>query len=190
MLWSKQLLRLQNFFKDGVFEASKLVSTKTLLLKHYYRRQGCNAIHNIFLNQVWNDSRTDGFSFLLWCTGDVCEPALWPPIGVFVNQELAWVPFVHMCGKFWWILPCWEINQEPLPIKPKTPSARPGHLTETIPWKTTLKNERFSNSNVCMSPKQLSYLQRFRVSRAGAWIKLQIAISPICAPHLQISIQT
>ena len=24
----------------SVFEASKLVSTKTLLLKHYYRRQG------------------------------------------------------------------------------------------------------------------------------------------------------
>ena len=26
--------------KRSVFEASKLVSTKTLLLKHYYRRQG------------------------------------------------------------------------------------------------------------------------------------------------------
>ena len=32
--------RLRNAFKHSVLEASKLVSTKTLLLKHYYRRQG------------------------------------------------------------------------------------------------------------------------------------------------------
>ena len=33
-------MRLRNAFKYSVWEASKLVSTKTLLLKHYYRRQG------------------------------------------------------------------------------------------------------------------------------------------------------
>ena len=33
-------MRLRNAFKSSVFEVSKLVSTKTLLLKHYYRRQG------------------------------------------------------------------------------------------------------------------------------------------------------
>ena len=33
-------MRLQNAFKYSVFEASKLVSTKTRLLKHYYRHQG------------------------------------------------------------------------------------------------------------------------------------------------------
>ena len=33
-------MRLRNAFKYSVLEASKLVSTKTLLLKHYYRRQG------------------------------------------------------------------------------------------------------------------------------------------------------
>ena len=33
-------MRLRNAFKNSVFEASKWVSTKTLLLKHYYRRQG------------------------------------------------------------------------------------------------------------------------------------------------------
>ena len=38
-------MRLQNVFKNRVFEASKLVSTKTLLLKHYYRRQGSRCIH-------------------------------------------------------------------------------------------------------------------------------------------------
>ena len=33
-------MRLRNAFKNSVFEASKLVTTKTLLLKHYYRHQG------------------------------------------------------------------------------------------------------------------------------------------------------
>ena len=33
-------MRLRNAFKYSVFEASSLVSTKTPLLKHYYRRQG------------------------------------------------------------------------------------------------------------------------------------------------------
>ena len=33
-------MRPPNAFKNSVFEASKLVSTKTLLLKHYYRREG------------------------------------------------------------------------------------------------------------------------------------------------------
>ena len=33
-------MRLRNAFRNSVFEASKLVSTKTLLLKHYYRHQG------------------------------------------------------------------------------------------------------------------------------------------------------
>ena len=32
--------RLQKAFKNSVFEASKVVSTKTLSLKHYHRRQG------------------------------------------------------------------------------------------------------------------------------------------------------
>ena len=40
VLWSRQFSRLRNAFKNSVFEAPKLVSTKTLLLKHYYRRQG------------------------------------------------------------------------------------------------------------------------------------------------------
>ena len=40
VLKSRQFLGLPNAFKNSVFEASKLVSTKTLLLKHYYRRQG------------------------------------------------------------------------------------------------------------------------------------------------------
>ena len=31
---------LQNAFKNSFFKASELVSTKTILLKHYYRRQG------------------------------------------------------------------------------------------------------------------------------------------------------
>ena len=30
-------------YKNSVFEASKVVSTKTLLLKHRYRRQGLGA---------------------------------------------------------------------------------------------------------------------------------------------------
>ena len=33
-------MRLRNAFENIVSEASELVSTKTLLLKHYYRRQG------------------------------------------------------------------------------------------------------------------------------------------------------
>ena len=40
VLQSRQYLRLRNAFKHSVFEAQKLVSTKTVLLKHYYRRQG------------------------------------------------------------------------------------------------------------------------------------------------------
>ena len=39
-LLSSRFSKLRNAFKYSVFEASKLVSTKTLLLKHYYRRQG------------------------------------------------------------------------------------------------------------------------------------------------------
>ena len=37
---SNRFLRLRNTLKHSVFEGSKLVSTKTLELKHYYRRQG------------------------------------------------------------------------------------------------------------------------------------------------------
>ena len=37
---SRPFSRLRNAFKYSVLEASKLVSTKTLLLKHYDRRQG------------------------------------------------------------------------------------------------------------------------------------------------------
>ena len=33
-------MRPRNAFKNRVFEASEVVPTKTLLLKHYYRRQG------------------------------------------------------------------------------------------------------------------------------------------------------
>ena len=40
VLQSRPFLRLQNAFKYSVFGASTLVSTKTLLLKHCYRRQG------------------------------------------------------------------------------------------------------------------------------------------------------
>ena len=40
VLESWPFLRLRNAFKYSVFEASRLVPTKTLLLKHYYRRQG------------------------------------------------------------------------------------------------------------------------------------------------------
>ena len=45
-----QFLRLWNAFKNSILEASKLVSTKTLLLKHYCRRQGkcCNLKVRIF----------------------------------------------------------------------------------------------------------------------------------------------
>ena len=38
-------MRLRNACKNSVFEASKLVSTKTLLLKHYYRRYGFRFVH-------------------------------------------------------------------------------------------------------------------------------------------------
>ena len=40
VLWSRQFLRLRNAFTNSVFEAPKVGATKTLLLKHYYRRQG------------------------------------------------------------------------------------------------------------------------------------------------------
>ena len=40
VLQSRPFLRLRNAFKNSAFEASKLVSTKALLLKHYYCRQG------------------------------------------------------------------------------------------------------------------------------------------------------
>ena len=36
-------MRLRNAFKNSIFEAPKLVTTKTLLVKHYYRRQGLQA---------------------------------------------------------------------------------------------------------------------------------------------------
>ena len=36
----KAIFEASNAFKNSVFEASKLFPTKTLLLKHYYRRQG------------------------------------------------------------------------------------------------------------------------------------------------------
>ena len=36
----RALVKTRSAFKNCVFQASKLVSTKTLLLKHYYRRQG------------------------------------------------------------------------------------------------------------------------------------------------------
>ena len=39
-----RFVRLRNAFKYCAFEASKLVSTKTLFLKHCYHRQGCTYI--------------------------------------------------------------------------------------------------------------------------------------------------
>ena len=41
------------------FEASKLVSTKTLLLKHYYRRQGiCQTRSRFFLvSEAWEQTK-------------------------------------------------------------------------------------------------------------------------------------
>ena len=35
LFWSNPFLRLRNAFKNSVFDASTLVSTNTLLLKHY-----------------------------------------------------------------------------------------------------------------------------------------------------------
>ena len=40
VLYSRQFSRLRNAIKNSVSEAPKLVSTKTLLLKHYHRCQG------------------------------------------------------------------------------------------------------------------------------------------------------
>ena len=48
VLQSRHFLRLRNAFKNSVAEASKLVSTKTLLLKHHYRRQGLRGLHYSF----------------------------------------------------------------------------------------------------------------------------------------------
>ena len=45
--------RAWNAFKNRVFEASKLVSTKTLLLKHYYRHQGISRL----LRSILGDPR-------------------------------------------------------------------------------------------------------------------------------------
>ena len=39
--------------KDSVFEAPKLVSTKTPLLKHYYRRQGWNSLRSAMPTKVF-----------------------------------------------------------------------------------------------------------------------------------------
>ena len=39
-------------FKVAVFEPSKLVTTKTLLLKHYYRHQGLLEIREIFSSKT------------------------------------------------------------------------------------------------------------------------------------------
>ena len=50
VLQSRRFLRLRNAFEYGVFEAPKLVSTKTLLLKHYYRRQGFHGFCVFALN--------------------------------------------------------------------------------------------------------------------------------------------
>ena len=36
----RRLLKHPNAFRNSLFDASKLVSTETLLLKHYYRHQG------------------------------------------------------------------------------------------------------------------------------------------------------
>ena len=40
VLYPRPFLRLQYAIQNSVFEASKLVSTKALLLQHYYRHQG------------------------------------------------------------------------------------------------------------------------------------------------------
>ena len=62
-------MRLRSAFKYSVFDASKLVSTKTLLLKHRYRRQGFytpppplkgyfqGAVKGIYLKGLFAQSR-------------------------------------------------------------------------------------------------------------------------------------
>ena len=44
VLQSRPILRLRSAFKSSVFDASKLVSTKTPLLKHCHHRQGKPAV--------------------------------------------------------------------------------------------------------------------------------------------------
>ena len=55
-------MRLQNAFKNHVFEASKLVSTKkTLLLKHYYRCQGLSGLEGVLSRQARKKSTKINF---------------------------------------------------------------------------------------------------------------------------------
>ena len=59
VLSSRQFLRLRKPLKYSVFEASKLVSTKTLLLRHCYRCQG-----NCPSNLPWKSTLWRYFAFL------------------------------------------------------------------------------------------------------------------------------
>ena len=77
LLLSWQLLRLRNAIKSSVFEPSNLVSTKTLVLEHYYRRQGqefprkCSesAFGHLALTAPESASRS-----ALGCFGIECTP--------------------------------------------------------------------------------------------------------------------
>ena len=46
-------MRLRNAFKNSAFEAPKLVSTKTLLLKHCYRCQGISRGASVLRIEIW-----------------------------------------------------------------------------------------------------------------------------------------
>ena len=74
-------MRLQTASKNSAFEASKSVSTKTLLLKHYYRLQGlfafctteAKAKYNLQIC-ICNHFHADGISPLILLECSLCLP--------------------------------------------------------------------------------------------------------------------
>ena len=115
VLYSRPFLRLWNALKYSVLGASKLVSTKTLLLKHYHRRQGKSRDLEHLDSQPIARSRNK-ISKTVWCQR---------------NQKM-----------FETISPCswkgWHANPDTLAFLARTPTRkRFPHSTvpcPSIPW--------------------------------------------------------
>ena len=105
-------MRLRNAFKYSVFEASKSVSTKTPLLKHYYRRQGQirHGLHFTVLGgrKTAQEKKTNSWERRFPGTFRTNVPLILPIFSVFSvgggpksSQELcSWELFFLILGGF------------------------------------------------------------------------------------------
>ena len=132
-------VRLLNAFKNSVFEAHKLVTTKTLVLEHYYRRQGSSENENkapfcgelsrsgLKLSSAIENFKRDS-NFWAWIVkAGSLQCGFWPRNYQTPIWVLPWI--------FWWISTSFFFQgKRPEKIHQKIPhKIHPGLCSEKFP---------------------------------------------------------